>query len=45
MRSAAVRASHCYLVIDGMMGGGFHQVMEVPTKPATAGRVVCKAFL
>lgn len=40
-----MRAASCYFVIDGKTDGGFHQVMGVPTKPATAGRVGCKAFL
>jgi hypothetical protein len=44
MRNGAVRASNRYFVVDGMMDGGFRQVTGVPTKPATAGRVVCKAF-
>jgi hypothetical protein len=44
MRIGAVRAANCYLVVDGMIDGGSRQVMGVPTKPATAGRVVCKAF-
>lgn len=45
MRNGVGRAANCYFAVGGMMDGGFRQVMGVPTKPATAGRVVCKAFL
>jgi len=45
MPSAVGRAANWHSVVDGMMDGGSRQVTGGPTKPATAGRVVCKAFL